>query len=731
MIGASPIGTAPLGAGSGEAVEYTNTGSANLAVPMAQLDAHDFGLRSVRPIFVLATGYTSDAVSGTNIGALLTTNYDPVDPPGSNVNGALNGVYNVYGPFTPPDQNAYYHTMGTGATLYAADGAYGYNRIVGDITTQALTLASGDFTIQFWLNVFSDPQDDPAAVFDDRFTPFRLACYTFDEWGVRQPVPRVLLLQIQPSVAAPTKKTLQLVMSEGGPDGGATTTSTPNNQLLESSPVSGPLEHSAWYHVAVTRTGGRYDLFISEGYNYRVLYGYTHKYPGLPYHPAYVLDPLYEYSGKAPGIMRNIGGFDFLDEVYREAELSIGYSSGVALSDFAGFNVNRYPAPVLTNTFPAPNAPILYDLNLGVPFAYAYLSAPAALAGGVGTQTAVASAALTAPSPIFYATAHDASGDRAAILTAPSPTLSAYAGASAALSAPTSALTAAGTVTIWATAELSAPASLIDATGSVSDMAQAELTAPRPNLIGYSGAVCSITLTGRAAVLATGTTGSIGGAAITCPLFELTASATVENRGSAELLAPSPRMGQSAQAYLIAPMATLTAIGHAVVTATYEAYAVNLNHQPKPGKEPIDEVTHYTNFPFTHIVRYQNSYFGANSTGLYLLEGTTDYASPTPTPIPWAFKTAMTDFKSPQHKTVASAYFGGRLGAAATVSLHVGEDGPQTYSYATVRTDHAQNYRQVFGKGTKARYYALGASGTGTMELDDIDLDVHNLTRRI
>lgn len=355
------------------------------------------------------------------------------------------------------------------------------------------------------------------------------------------------------------------------------------------------------------------------------------------------------------------------------------------------------------------------------------LTAPSPTVSAFGGATST----LIAPGPTLYATAHDAFGEKAAILTAPSPTLSAWAGANATLSAPTPALTATGTVTIWGTAELSAPAPTLVATGSVSATAQAGLTAPRPNLIGYSGAVCSVTLTGSPTVLSTTTTGAVGGAAITCPLYELTASATAENRGSAELLAPSPHMGQSAQAYVIAPAATLTAIGHAVVSATYEAYAVNLNHQPKPGKEPIDEVTHYTNFPFTHIVRYQNSYFGANSTGLYLLEGTTDYASPTPTPIPWAFKTAMTDFKSPQHKTVASAYFGGRLGAAATVSLHVGEDGPQTYSYATVRTDHAQNYRQVFGKGTKARYYALGASGTGTMELDDIDLDVHNLTRRI
>ena len=337
----------------------------------------------------------------------------------------------------------------------------------------------------------------------------------------------------------------------------------------------------------------------------------------------------------------------------------------------------------------------------------------------------------TAPAPTLYATAHDAFGERAAILTAPTPALSAYAGASAGLVAPSVALSATATCAISGSAELSAPVPTISSEGTVAATAGIALSAPLATLIGYGGAVCSITLTGSATIAATGITGSIGGAAITCPLFELTATGTAQAYGSANLIAPAAQMGSSSVAYLVAPTATLTAIGHAAVTATYEAYAVNLNHQPKPGKEPVDEVTRYTNFPFTHIVRYQNSYFGANSTGLYLLEGTTDYASPTPTAIPWAFKTAMTDFKSQQHKTVASAYFGGRLGAAATVSLHVGEDGPQTYSYATVRTDHAQNYRQVFGKGTKARYYALGASGTGTMELDDIDLDVHNLTRRI
>lgn len=340
--------------------------------------------------------------------------------------------------------------------------------------------------------------------------------------------------------------------------------------------------------------------------------------------------------------------------------------------------------------------------------------------------------AATSPSPTFVGVGHDSTGENGLVCSPPSPTLSAYTGVSAGgLTAPVATLSTSATAGNLGAAALLAPMPTVTSSGAVSGMASAALSSVMAELIGYGGAVCSVTITGHPTILSVATAGSIGGVAVTCPLFDLTSTATTQNSGSADLLAPSPHMGQSAQAYLIAPMATLTAIGHAVVTATYEAYAVNLKHQPKPGKEPNDEVTRYTNFPFTHIVRYKNSYFGANSTGLYLLDGTTDYASPTPTPIPWAFKTAMTDFKSPFQKTVASAYFGGRLGAAATIDLHVGEDGPQTYSYATVRTDHAQNYRQVFGKGTKARYYALGASGTGTLELDDIDFDVHTLSRRI
>lgn len=354
----------------------------------------------------------------------------------------------------------------------------------------------------------------------------------------------------------------------------------------------------------------------------------------------------------------------------------------------------------------------------------AALTAPMPTVSAAG---AYGEASITAPSPTLTSRGHDSYGEQAAFLTAPSPLLSITTGANGKMMAPSPTISTAGTVTGWAKAAITAPAATLAAAGTVSAMAGASMTAPSPNLIGYGGAVCSITLTGKATVQATGTTGVIGGAQITCPLFRLSASGTAQNYGSANLIAPSAQLGAQAQAYLIAPGARLTAIGTATVTATYEAYAVNLNHETKPGPAPIDETTRYTNFPFTHVVRYLNSYFGVNSTGLYLLEGTTDDG----TPIEWNVQTAITDFGTPQLKTVEMAFFGGRFGPASEITLFSGETAGDPYVYTTPRDTTAKNYRQTFGRGLKARYYALAAKGADELVLDSITLNIAKLARRI
>lgn len=373
----------------------------------------------------------------------------------------------------------------------------------------------------------------------------------------------------------------------------------------------------------------------------------------------------------------------------------------------------------------------------------AALSVTPALVGYVAPRVSLASptptlyfsagggGALTAPSATLGATGYDGVVTNAFVGTAPIPTLSANSGGSVALAVPGPSLGVTGTFWQRGTAALTAPTPVIAASASVSGMSVAAISARAATLVGYSGAVCSVTLTGGLTVAASGATGATGAAALRLPLYQLVASGTKQNTGQANLLAPTPTLGATAQAWLIAPTARLVLIGTAVVTATYEAYAVNLNHQPAPGVTPIDEVTHYTNFPFDQIVRYQNSYFGVAADGLYLLAGTTDYATPTPTPIPWSWRTAITDMDTPLTKMIESIYFGGRLGAAATVALYVGEDGAQSYSYSTPRDSHVQNYRQVVGRGIKSRYYALGVSGSTTMELDDVEFLTTKSTRRI
>ena len=337
---------------------------------------------------------------------------------------------------------------------------------------------------------------------------------------------------------------------------------------------------------------------------------------------------------------------------------------------------------------------------------------------------------VTAPSPTLNAAAHDAYGDNALIFTAPTAALSCYGGANAALTAPSFTLNCTATGTALAEVAAQAPMATLTATGTASEVLSLAATAPMVNLVGYGGVVCSVT-TPVATVEVSGTSGATVGAAVTLPMFDVVVSGTAQNHGSVIVEAPMPGMLTGLQAYVLAPMAQLVAVGTATVAATYEAYAMNMKHAPRTrgqdDGEPVNEVTHYTNFPFTHIIRHKNSYYGVNSSGLYLLEGTTDAG----TAIPYEARTHISDLDEIKLKTVVSAYFGGRLGASSTVTLYAGESTVEAYAFTTPRGAVAQNYRQKFGRGLKTRYFALGASGTAEFSIDNVAFEVATMTRRV
>ena len=319
---------------------------------------------------------------------------------------------------------------------------------------------------------------------------------------------------------------------------------------------------------------------------------------------------------------------------------------------------------------------------------------------------------------------HDASGDRLANVALPLLQFAAAAGANIRATLPRLSAATTGTVTLIATVARTLPTLSVSAAGTVTNFGHATLQLPALEAAAAAcGVLCSVTI-GNVTVAATGTTGRVGNFRITLPLLDVVSSATVGSVAASDITLPAFTIRTGEHVAVSLPSLSLVAIGHAVVAVTYEAYALNIKHS---GDKTNDELTRYTNYPFTQIVRYKGSYYGMNSAGLYLLEGTTDDGDD----IAWEFATHITDFGSQKLKTVDRAYFGGRLGPDATVTLSVGETADNSYSYTTPRGQTAQNYRQVFGKGAKARYFSIGASGTDALELDSLELAVTELTRRI
>lgn len=333
---------------------------------------------------------------------------------------------------------------------------------------------------------------------------------------------------------------------------------------------------------------------------------------------------------------------------------------------------------------------------------------------------------VTMPMVDFNASGHDATGERAIDLTMPMLTLAAYGGTNVAATMPMVKLGASGTVTSMANIAVTLPRISLDASGRVAASANMAMTMPMATVIGYGGSVISVTM-GSITLEATGRAGGLAQVALTMPMFDLVATGTAQSHGAVNLIMPMLQPVNSGAIWMLAPMVQLVASGSAVVIPTYEGYALNLKHNPVPGVEPVDELTHYSNYPFDRIVRYKNSYFGMNSAGLYLLEGTTDNG----TVIPWSYRTHKTDFKSVQLKNVSMAYFGGRMGPAASVYVYVGESSTAPYTYTTPRDATAQNYRQPLGRGLKSRYYAFGASGTGGMTLDSLSINEAILARKV
>jgi hypothetical protein len=332
--------------------------------------------------------------------------------------------------------------------------------------------------------------------------------------------------------------------------------------------------------------------------------------------------------------------------------------------------------------------------------------------------------AVTSPTPMFQGTLNEGIRNEIAGMVA-APTMSFRSGNQLSGKFPVAALKINGTTTI-----------LMHLQGVV-PVATIQFIDTKTESVSLTGVVSAAKFAARAGGSIAGsyptataefsaTSGSVMTLTGTVPVGDLIFTGVAQAHGRIEGTVPVAQAGPYGRITGTLAAAQISFVGTAVITVTYEAYATNLLH----GEEPA-QVTRYTNFPFTHILRYQGDYFGVSPNGLFLLGGVTDYATPKPTPIRWDFETHVTDLDSPLKKTIVAAYFGGRLGKSETVRLVAGEKPAKTYQYTTPRGETAQNHRQKFGRGIKERYFAVGATGTGELELDNIEFDVATMTRRI
>jgi len=351
---------------------------------------------------------------------------------------------------------------------------------------------------------------------------------------------------------------------------------------------------------------------------------------------------------------------------------------------------------------------------------WAFLESPRGSLSAHGGANAV----LSAPRARVRGAGHDSTGERSAQLFAPRGSIEARGGSNARLLAPRARISGAGTSSGWGNAELSSPGGRVSGTGTVTTMATAALNAPMGRIMAQGGGHARL-FAPRGALTASGTAGAVGHAALKCPRARVSGAGTSGSAGHAALSCPRPRLGGQGQAQLRAPRGRVSGSGFAIIAAIYEAYAINLRHAPGD-QAPVNEVTRYTNFPFTQIVRFRGSYFGVAADGLYQLGGDTDDGEP----IAYSVKTCASDFRAPELKTIASAYLAGRLGPL-TVTLHAGEDGAESYNYTTPRGPTAKAHREKFGRGVKNRYFALALAGEDEMELDSIELEINKMSRRI
>jgi hypothetical protein len=115
------------------------------------------------------------------------------------------------------------------------------------------------------------------------------------------------------------------------------------------------------------------------------------------------------------------------------------------------------------------------------------------------------------------------------------------------------------------------------------------------------------------------------------------------------------------------------------------------------------EVTEYT-WTFDQLVKFDDQYLGVNSTGIYLLGGSTNAG----TDISATIETGLDDFGLLTSKRLSTLHVGWKSDSDAIITVTMDEDTNQSYEYDLLATNNNQDATRVMiGYPTQRRYINL------------------------
>ena len=173
----------------------------------------------------------------------------------------------------------------------------------------------------------------------------------------------------------------------------------------------------------------------------------------------------------------------------------------------------------------------------------------------------------------------------------------------------------------------------------------------------------------------------------------------------------------------------LNAIVNAMITAGVTYTAPGADGENETWVVNLDGYgsTSYSNYDFNSFAKINGQYFGANESGIFLLDGDTDNGDP----IHASVSLGERDFGTTQKKTVSECYVG--MSGAGNLFVKIIANGA-SYIYSTRNfTANMQQQRVTFGKGLRTNYVTLEIYNQdgADFELNTVEFQVADLTRRI